>query len=194
MRIVAGTYEGFCYGWESTVKPGVGGVALDSNTDGNSAKDASQPSSSSGSNPHPLSLVFGYNVHVGCIKSVATTTSGTRAGQLLVTGGADERIRIYGLRDRTELGELQQHDGVCVLCIEGEWRRARETERRRESRWQEREMYGGGGYYNSGGNPQFAFSMDVVSEFCDAKVVVTLSCLLCPCMPGRHRPTPQYAA
>lgn len=77
-------------------------------------QDAQQPSPSlatSATAPQPLSLVFGYNVHVGCTKSVAMATSGTRAGQLLVTGGADERVRIYDLRDRTELGELQQHNG-----------------------------------------------------------------------------------
>ena len=126
MRIVAGTYEGFCYGWESNSEPVVAAApaGLPKTTEKNSeGLDASQPPPSkaaaaaaaaagSGSAPQPLSLVFGYNVHVGCMKSVAMATSGTRAGQLLVTGGADERVRIYDLRDRTELGELQQHNGA----------------------------------------------------------------------------------
>lgn len=108
MRIVAGTYEGFCYGWESTVEPCVGGEATLSST----AKSALQPSlPTTAACPQPLSLAFGYNVHVGCMKSVALASSGTRAGELLVTGGADERVRIYDLRDRAELGELQQHNG-----------------------------------------------------------------------------------
>ncbi|CAM9792042.1 unnamed protein product [Choristocarpus tenellus] len=64
-----------------------------------------------------MTLSFGYNVHVGCIKSVALATSGSRAGRLLVTGGADERIRIYDILDRKELGELQQHNGT-VTCME----------------------------------------------------------------------------
>lgn len=114
MRIVAGTYEGFCYGWDSTVGPGAGEATLSSTA----AKKALQPSlSSSASSPQPLSLAFGYNVHVGCMKSVAMASSGTRAGKLLVTGGVDERVRIYDLRDRTELGELQQHNGT-VTCME----------------------------------------------------------------------------
>lgn len=117
MRIVAGTYEGFCYGWNSTAPPGAGGeaAALNSTTTAASqtcTKDALQPSLAPGTaSPQPLSLAFGYNVHVGCMKSVAMATSGARAGKLLVTGGVDERVRIYDLRDRTELGELQQHNG-----------------------------------------------------------------------------------
>lgn len=110
MRIVAGTYEGFCYGWESNPESAVGAAAgLPTTTTKKRVLQASQPSAASP--PQPLSLVFGYNVHVGCMKSVAMATSGTRAGQLLVTGGADERVRIYNLKDRSELGELQQHNG-----------------------------------------------------------------------------------
>lgn len=118
MRIVAGTYEGFCYGWESNSEPAVaaGSAGPPTNTAKNSeGLIASQPpatAAGSAPQPLPLSLLFGYNVHVGCMKSVAMATSGTRAGQLLVTGGADERVRIYDLRDRTELGELQQHNGA----------------------------------------------------------------------------------
>lgn len=117
MRIVAGTYEGFCYGWESAVETGPSGAALGASAT-KGIKEASQPSpTSTGDSSQQLSLIFGYNVHVGCMKSVAMATSGTRAGQLLVTGGTDERVRIYDLRDRTELGELQQHNGVCARCL-----------------------------------------------------------------------------
>lgn len=111
MRIVAGTYEGFCYGWESNAEPD-GGAATGlpaTTTTKKRTLQASQPSAAAP--PQSLSLVFGYNVHVGCMKSVAMTTSGARAGQLLVTGGVDERVRIYNLKDRSELGELQQHNG-----------------------------------------------------------------------------------
>lgn len=113
MRIVAGTYEGFCYGWESNAaEPAVdaaAGLPTTATTTKKRTLQASQPSATSP--PQPLSLVFGYNVHVGCMKSVAMATSGARAGQLLVTGGVDERVRIYNLKDRSELGELQQHNG-----------------------------------------------------------------------------------
>ncbi|CAM9328553.1 unnamed protein product [Ectocarpus sp. 12 AP-2014] len=128
MRIVAGTYEGFCYGWESnnSESTAVGAETLSgtTKTDTRGVKNSSPPPCATAASsshppppPQPLSLVFGYNVHVGCMKSVAIATSGSRAGQLLVTGGADERVRIYDLRDRTELGELQQHNGT-ITCME----------------------------------------------------------------------------
>lgn len=118
MKIVAGTYEGFCYGWECALEDGVGSAQGLEEVDASIKRDAQQPSPSLAisATPQPLSLVFGYNVHVGCMKSVAMATSGTRAGQLLVTGGADERVRIYDLRDRTELGELQQHNGEIPVA------------------------------------------------------------------------------
>lgn len=117
MKIVAGTYEGFCYGWEFALEDSVGSAKGLEKVDASIKHDAQQPSPTlaNSATPRPLSLVFGYNVHVGCMKSVAMTTSGTRAGQLLVTGGADERVRIYDLRDRTELGELQQHNGEIAF-------------------------------------------------------------------------------
>ena len=117
MRIVAGTYEGFCYGWESSAAEPAGSAAAALPTTTTTKKrtlQASQPSTAAASPPQPLSLAFGYNVHVGCMKSVAMATSGARAGQLLVTGGVDERVRIYNLKDRSELGELQQHNGERV--------------------------------------------------------------------------------
>lgn len=107
MRIVAGTYEGFCYGWESNPEEPVVGAAAATATTAVPVATTTKKLKP----PQSLSMVFGYNVHVGCMKSVAMATSGTRAGQLLVTGGVDERVRIYDLRDRTELGELQQHNG-----------------------------------------------------------------------------------
>lgn len=121
MRIVAGTYEGFCYGWESNPEePTVGAAAAEAVPVATTTKKLSNSSSSKPpQQQQSLSMVFGYNVHVGCMKSVAMATSGTRAGQLLVTGGADERVRIYDLRDRTELGELQQHNGEsCMYTLD----------------------------------------------------------------------------
>lgn len=120
MKIIAGTYEGFCYGWESvddlraSESPRCNDKTSSQNPDSGegqpsalAAKAAAAPAAADS-----LSLVFGYSVHVGCTSSVAMTNSGSRAGQLMVTGGVDEHIRIYDLRDRTELGELQQHNGV----------------------------------------------------------------------------------
>ena len=121
MRIVAGTYEGFCYGWESNTEPAAGVAAALPTTSATKERTLQAPQPSAAAPPQSLSLVFGYNVHVGCMKSVAMATSGTRAGQLLVTGGVDERVRIYNLKDRSELGELQQHNGGYSSCVYGGW-------------------------------------------------------------------------
>ena len=124
MRIVAGTYEGFCYGWESSAEPATGAAAgLPAITPTKKRTlQASQPSAAAAAaslSPQPLSLLFGFSVHVGCLKSVAMAISGTRAGQLLVTGGVDERVRIYNVKDRSELGELQQHNGEYFSQVYG---------------------------------------------------------------------------
>lgn len=118
MKIIAGTYEGFCYGWESvddlrgSNSPRHNDETNSQNPDSGEGQPSALAAQAAEAAAKPLSLVFGYSVHVGCTRSVAITNSGTRSGQLLVTGGVDERIRIYDLRDRTELGELQQHNGV----------------------------------------------------------------------------------
>jgi protein MAK11 len=92
MTIVAGTLEGFLYGFEPDAASGkAGGDALP--------------------------LKYGYRVHAGCVKSLALANQGPQAGRLLVTGGTDERVRIYDLKERKERGELQQHTGT-VSCLE----------------------------------------------------------------------------
>ncbi|KAG5184673.1 WD40-repeat-containing domain protein [Tribonema minus] len=90
MKIVGGTLEGFLYGFDH---PDDEATA-----------------------PDTLSMAYGYKVHAGCVKSLAIAEKGTLAGKMLVTGGTDERIRIYDLGQRTEKGELQQHSGT-VTCL-----------------------------------------------------------------------------
>lgn len=115
MRIVAGTYEGFCYGWEFDEISGA--VPLKPNVVEESDSSHAQPQAI-GTAQGALAPTFGYSVHVGCMKSAAVATSGNRGGKILVTGGADERIRIYDLQDRKELGELQQHNGKFLGDVE----------------------------------------------------------------------------
>ncbi|CAM9340916.1 unnamed protein product [Phaeothamnion confervicola] len=106
MKIVAGSYEGFCYGWDADMS---GGTAVAS---------SSGAAAAAGEERKPAaSLSFGTHVHQGCVKAVAMATSGKLAGRLLVTGGADERIRIFDLDARSEVGELQHHSGT-INCLE----------------------------------------------------------------------------
>jgi protein MAK11 len=93
IKVVAGTLEGFLYGFEH-----------------DSTGDASAS----------LPMTYGYRVHAGCVKSLAVASSGPQGGKLLVTGGTDERVRIYDLGARCERGELQQHSGtVTALAFHG---------------------------------------------------------------------------
>ncbi|CAM9420870.1 unnamed protein product [Chrysoparadoxa australica] len=87
LSLIAGSYEGFCHGWEVE---GEGDRA---------------------------NLSFAYKTHQGVVKSLAVVSKGPKAGKLLVTGGVDERIRIYDLASKMESGELNQHSGT-VTCLE----------------------------------------------------------------------------
>lgn len=91
MKVVAGSYHGGLYGWEGRALEGDSG-ALDTR------------------------LAFKYGAHIGCVKAVAICAAGKRAGKLLVSGGTDERVRLYDLEDQVELGDLQQHTGA-VTCL-----------------------------------------------------------------------------
>ena len=57
-----------------------------------------------------LTPVFAYAPHAGCVKSVAMSGNGS----LLASGSTDEHVKLYNLRTRRELGDLIQHDGMCV--------------------------------------------------------------------------------
>jgi WD40 repeat protein len=43
--------------------------------------------------------------------------SGTKAGELMVSGGVDEHIRMYNMRRRAEVGELLYHKGTISRLV-----------------------------------------------------------------------------
>ncbi|KAI7831409.1 WD40-repeat-containing domain protein [Gamsiella multidivaricata] len=55
-----------------------------------------------------LSPVFIFSAHIGCIKSLAI------GGHLLASGSTDEKIQLYDLKRRKELGALLQHQGTIT--------------------------------------------------------------------------------
>ncbi|KAF8950116.1 p21-activated protein kinase-interacting protein 1-like protein [Haplosporangium bisporale] len=55
-----------------------------------------------------LSPIFAFSAHIGCIKSLAI------GGQFLASGSTDEKIQLYDLKRRKELGALLQHQGTIT--------------------------------------------------------------------------------
>ncbi|KAF8940980.1 p21-activated protein kinase-interacting protein 1-like protein [Haplosporangium gracile] len=55
-----------------------------------------------------LSPIFIFSAHIGCIKSLAI------GGHLLASGSTDEKIQLYDLKRRKELGALLQHQGTIT--------------------------------------------------------------------------------
>ncbi|KAG0253004.1 p21-activated protein kinase-interacting protein 1-like protein [Mortierella polycephala] len=61
-----------------------------------------------------LSPIFIFAAHIGCIKSLAI------GGHFLASGSTDEKIQLYDLKRRKELGALLQHQGtVTSLTFHG---------------------------------------------------------------------------
>ncbi|KAF9107554.1 hypothetical protein BGX27_008693 [Mortierella sp. AM989] len=55
-----------------------------------------------------LAPIFIFAAHIGCIKSLAI------GGNYLASGSTDEKIQLYDLRRRKELGALLQHQGTIT--------------------------------------------------------------------------------
>ncbi|KAF9931814.1 p21-activated protein kinase-interacting protein 1-like protein [Linnemannia zychae] len=55
-----------------------------------------------------LSPIFIFSAHIGCIKALAI------GGHFLASGSTDEKIQLYDLKRRKELGALLQHQGTIT--------------------------------------------------------------------------------
>ena len=93
LRVVLGSYDGWLYGWEG--RP--------------------HGEERSGEEGNPLRLSFAYESHAGCVKATSMATSGST--DFLVTGGADEVLRVSNLNTKREVGELHSHTGA-ITCME----------------------------------------------------------------------------
>ena len=61
--------------------------------------------------PQKLGSAFSYGAHLGPIKSLAVS------GNVAVSGGTDDVIKIYDLKARSDMGALLQHEGG-VTCLQ----------------------------------------------------------------------------
>ena len=84
LRVAACSYEGSLFGWK--VEENAVEMELKSN------------------------LAFGFHASVGSLKAIACSAS----GKFLVTGGMDERIRIFNMFENKAVGELSQHTGAIT--------------------------------------------------------------------------------
>ncbi|EGC34341.1 hypothetical protein DICPUDRAFT_8425, partial [Dictyostelium purpureum] len=55
-----------------------------------------------------LKMIFGYSSHTGCIKSLASCKNS------LVSSSTDETSKVYNLANRSEVGQLQKHEGFIT--------------------------------------------------------------------------------
>ncbi|KAG0224386.1 p21-activated protein kinase-interacting protein 1-like protein [Actinomortierella wolfii] len=55
-----------------------------------------------------LKPIFAFSAHIGCIKALAI------GGTTLASGSTDEKIQLYDLKRRKELGALMQHTGTIT--------------------------------------------------------------------------------
>jgi WD40 repeat protein len=92
MKIVLGTYEGNLAGWESNYHADPSGLSLH--------------------------LVYAFNAHDGAIRAVSLDGSN---GNILATGGVDECIKIYNLKQHREVGSLLEHKDMitCIVFYKG---------------------------------------------------------------------------
>lgn len=58
----------------------------------------------------PLPLLFNYPAHLGPVKSLAAS------GNVAVTGGSDDVIKIFDLKGKADMGTLMKHEGA-VTCL-----------------------------------------------------------------------------
>ena len=91
VRIVCASYEGILYGYEAP-KGGDGAVDVSS-----------------------MSESFRYAPVSECIKALGIMQ--TKGGNILVTGGSGETIRIYDMQRKRDIGALAQHKAT-ITCLE----------------------------------------------------------------------------
>lgn len=128
LKIASCSYEGSLFGWNLVDHSG-------STHDSSSKKKGKTAIDSTVAESESLDMVMSYGLNVceGVLKSVAIS----QRGKHLVTGGSDERIRIFDLRENRAVGEISTHTGAitslhffgdtflmsgsedCTLCI---WR------------------------------------------------------------------------
>lgn len=95
MRIVAGTYEGNLISWESDYAEDVSG--------------------------RTLKLAYAFHAHDGSVRAVAFDSEGKGLPSFLVSGSADENMKIYNMKTYREVGSLMSHkDAISAMAFVGD--------------------------------------------------------------------------
>jgi protein MAK11 len=104
MRIVAGTYEGVVFGWETPDgrsknddQEGPAPVILKTNEEQEQEE----------ANELDLQLVYRYTPQRECIKALGFMQNS--AGSIMISGGTSETMRIFNVRTKVEVGVLMEH-------------------------------------------------------------------------------------
>ena len=109
-EVVAGSYERLLFGLHCT--PSGGAVAA--------GLPPSGAASTAALGVH-MEPIFQFPAHLSCVKTAAASAN----GKWLVTGAADEVIKVWDLRKRKEVGGLLGHEGACRWLFAAVSRRPR---------------------------------------------------------------------
>ena len=101
-EVVAGSYERLLFGLHCT--PSGGAVAA--------GLPPSGAASTAALGVH-MEPIFQFPAHLSCVKTAAASAN----GKWLVTGAADEVIKVWDLRKRKEVGGLLGHEGAFSLGL-----------------------------------------------------------------------------
>ncbi|CAI5998017.1 unnamed protein product [Closterium sp. NIES-64] len=117
LQVIAGSYERFLFGFRlhlPTYPLGASQPAARGGEGGERGEgmgeERKQEGQGEGAGEAALRQQFCYGGHTGPIKCVAA------AGGVAVSGGADDSVRVYDLRARTDMGALLHHS-AAVSCL-----------------------------------------------------------------------------
>eukprot|EP01038_Epipyxis_sp_PR26KG_P016093 gene16093-21865_t len=97
LRIAACSYEGSLFGWDILAK-----------------NDNHEEATIGTTMILESNLTFGFNCCTASLKTVAVSKS---SGKYLVSGGMDERIKLFNLEENRSIGEITNHSGA-ITCLE----------------------------------------------------------------------------
>jgi WD40 repeat protein len=106
LKIAACSYEGSLFGWDVIQEDeDLTPVVVQGHQEKKKVKKVTETENISRLD---AKLSYGFHCTAGSLKCIAVSKN----GKYLVTGGMDERIRIFNVKDNKSLGELSSHTGA----------------------------------------------------------------------------------